>query len=201
MEGQNIWLFSDPHFNHKNIVYGCSDWKDKGICRWYKSLEEHNQDLVKRINDLIKWNDITFCLGDWSFGGFDQIKRFRDQIHCETIHLVLGNHDHHIEKNEQGIQSIFTSVSDRIHLQYDKYDFILDHYPLETWMGIFKGWMHLFAHQHSDRVGPGRKMDVSIDAKGEMRIPFSIEQIIDELYNEPIQGGYGDSTLEVNKNK
>lgn len=199
MEGQNIWFFSDPHFNHKNIVYGCSDWKEKEICRWYKTLEEHNEDLITRINETIKWNDIAFCLGDWSFGGFEQIKRFRDRIHCETIHLILGNHDHHIENNLQEIQSIFTSVSDRVHLIYEKYDFILDHYPAETWMGIFKGWMHLFGHQHTDRVGPGRKMDVGIDVSGELIYPYSIENIIDKLSQLSIKGGIGDSTLEVNK--
>lgn len=200
-EGRDIWVSSDFHFNHKNIVYGCSDWKDKSICRWYKSLEEHNQDLVRRINEYVKWNDILLFLGDWSFGGLEQIKRFRDQIHCETIHLILGNHDHHIERNEQGIQAPFTSVSDRLHLSYGKYDFILDHYPLESWMGIFKGWMHLFGHQHSDRVGSGRKMDVGIDKSGEMVYPYSIESIIDKLSNVSITGGVGDSTLEVNKNK
>lgn len=201
MEGQNIWLFSDPHFHHKNLVYGCSDWKDKSICRFFKSLNEHDQELVKRINDTIKWNDIAFCLGDWSFGGFEQIKRFRDQIHCETIHLILGNHDHHIEENEKGIQGIFSSVSDRVHLKYGNYDFILDHYPNESWRGVFKGWIHVFGHQHNERIGPGKKIDVSIDKKGELVYPYLIEEIIENMEAIEVIPNEGDSTIDVNRNK
>lgn len=189
------------HFSHSNIVRSCSKWKDKSICRDYKSLEEHDQDLVKRINNFVRWNDILFHLGDWSFGGFENIKRFRDQIYCQTIHLLLGNHDHHIESNKENIQSIFTSVSDRTHLEYGNYNFILDHYPLESWMGTFKGWFHLFGHQHSSRIGPGRKIDVGIDKGGTLSYPYSIGEIILELEKIPITGGVGDSVIDINKNK
>ena len=54
-------------------------------------------------------------LGDWSFGGIKNIYEFRKRLHVKTIHLILGNHDVHIEKNKifEGIsvQELFTSVS------------------------------------------------------------------------------------------
>ena len=115
--------------------------------------------------------------------------------------MLLGNHDHHIESNKENIQSIFTSVSDRTHLEYGNYNFILDHYPLESWMGTFKGWFHLFGHQHSSRIGPGRKIDVGIDKGGTLSYPYSIGEIILELEKIPITGGVGDSVIDINKNK
>ena len=35
----------------------------------------------------------------WSFNGFDKIIEFRNRLNCKNIHLILGNHDTHIEKN------------------------------------------------------------------------------------------------------
>lgn len=197
-EDQNIWFTADTHFSHSNLIDSLTKWEDKRICRRYDSLKDHDQDLVKRINDNVKWNDILFHLGDWSFGGFGNIEKFRSQIHCENVHLVLGNHDQHIEANRENIQSLFSSVNDRIHLEYGKHDFILDHYPLETWPGIFKGWAHLFAHQHSSRIGPSRKIDIGIDKYGRLVNPYNINEIIETLNKISIKGGVGDSLIEVN---
>lgn len=197
-EDQKVWFTSDTHYGHSNIVKGCTKWKDDSMCRDYTSIKEHNQDLVKRINETVQWNDILFHLGDWSFGGIENITKFRDQIHCENIHLVLGNHDKHIENDIDGIGTIFRSVSDRIHLQYDIHDFILDHYPQESWMGILKGWFHLFGHQHTNRIGSGRKMDIGIDKYGRLESPYRIEEVIELLSKLPIRGGRGDSSIEIN---
>ena len=48
----------------------------------------------------MKENDILYHLGDWSFGGLNQIWEFRKRLNCKKIHLILGNHDHHIENNK-----------------------------------------------------------------------------------------------------
>lgn len=93
-----IYFTSDTHFAHNNIA-------GKNTSRWnegyrdYSSLEEMNQDLVKAINQTVGANDTLYHLGDWSFGGAENIWRFRKQILCKNIHLILGNHDHHIEEN------------------------------------------------------------------------------------------------------
>lgn len=100
----NIWFMSDPHYNHKNIVKGCTNWKEtKGSdqkCREFKTLEEHNDAIVSGINKYVKEDDILYCLGDWSFGGINSIWEFRNRIRCKNIHLILGNHDEHIEANK-----------------------------------------------------------------------------------------------------
>jgi calcineurin-like phosphoesterase family protein len=185
------------HFHHKNIVKGTSEWKDKSICREFETLEHHDEYLIHIINQKIKWDHTLLFLGDWSFGGFEYIKRFRDRINCREIHFVLGNHDHHIESNREDIQSIFNSVQDKLHIEIKDKNFILDHMPLETWHNIFKGWFHLFGHQHSNRIGPGRKMDVGIDKEGTLISPYSIDEIVSILESIEIEGGIGDSNIEV----
>lgn len=102
---RNIWVTSDTHYNHKNIVKGTTTWNDfeKGSShqstRDFNTLEEHNQKLVDNINSCVKRDDILYHLGDWSFGGINSIWDFRKQLNCRNIHLILGNHDEKIANN------------------------------------------------------------------------------------------------------
>lgn len=95
----NIWFTSDSHFHHKNIVKGVSSWENRGdqSQRDFKTLEEHDEHLISQFNKYVKQNDVLWHLGDWSFGGIEQIWNFRKQLNVDTIHLIFGNHDHHIE--------------------------------------------------------------------------------------------------------
>ena len=97
----NIWFVSDTHFMHKNICIGVSEWDDKAkSCRNFQTLEEMNELIINNINKYVKEDDILYHLGDWSFGGIDNICEFRKQIKCKNIYLVPGNHDHHIKNNK-----------------------------------------------------------------------------------------------------
>ena len=112
----NVWIFSDPHFNHKNICRGVTNWRTtdgevpEEQTRDFSDLEKMNESIVNGINWNVGQDDILICLGDWSFGGFESIEQFRNRIVCQTIHLILGNHDHHIERNRQDVRKLFTSV-------------------------------------------------------------------------------------------
>ena len=93
---QKIYFTSDTHFHHSNICKGTTKWDDSRTYRPYETLSEMDNALVEAINSTVGENDILFHLGDWSFGGIEQIWEFRKQIKCKNIHLITGNHDHHI---------------------------------------------------------------------------------------------------------
>jgi calcineurin-like phosphoesterase family protein len=177
-----VWIFSDPHYNHKNICRGTSNWRtlDGEIpveqTRDFKTLEKMNEAILKGINENVGQDDILICLGDWSFGGFESIEEFRNRIICKNIHLVLGNHDHHIERNREDIQRLFVSVSHYETLVIDKKTFRLFHYPIQSWNGMNEGDIHLHGHVHlppNRKFGQGKKMDVGIDGHPEFR-PYNI---------------------------
>lgn len=102
-KNQKLWITSDTHYNHKNIVRGVTDWK-KGegevSTRDFETIEEMSTTIVNNINSVVGKNDILIHLGDWSFGGKDSIADLREKINCKTVHLVTGNHDEHIEANK-----------------------------------------------------------------------------------------------------
>jgi calcineurin-like phosphoesterase family protein len=177
-----VWIFSDPHYNHSNICRGTTNWRtmDGEIpveqTRDFATLEKMNESIINGINWNVGQDDILICLGDWSFGNFESIKEFRDRIVCKNIHLILGNHDHHIERNKGDIQKIFTSVSHYETLIIDKKVFRLFHYPIQSWDGMNKGDIHLHGHVHlppNRKFGQGKKMDVGIDGHPEFR-PYNI---------------------------
>jgi len=211
---QKLFFASDHHFGHKNIVRGVTEWdkeRANNSVRDFDTIDEMNSVIVERINDFVRENDILFSLGDWSFGGFDNIKKFRDRIVCKNIYLVLGNHDHHIENNkkyievsefgtaEVGIQNIFTKVFDgNLNLevnipQYEtlpgkKYQFVLSHYPIASWKDMSKGVMHLHGHVHlkpAHKLGQGKSLDVGFD--GNHGIPYSLSSVIKTLKDQPIK--------------
>ncbi len=79
-KGQRLWFTSDTHYNHANICSATTKWTDPVTCREFKTLEHMNATLVNNINEFVGQDDILFHLGDWSFGGFEQIEIFRKQI-------------------------------------------------------------------------------------------------------------------------
>lgn len=188
----DVWISSDFHYNHKNICRSTTDWRlsDGSVpidqTRDFSSLQEMNDRIVNNINENVKKDDTLICLGDWSFGGFNSIQEFWDRLNCKNIHLILGNHDHHIENNKGDIQKLFKSVSHYNKVKIDKHTFCLMHYPISSWDGLNKGVFHLHGHVHLPthlRFGKGKKMDVGMDGHPDFR-PYNLLQEVVPLLKD-----------------
>lgn len=180
-----VWITSDPHYNHKNICRGVTKWRTPdgevpvGSTRDFNTLDQMNNTLVDNINSNVGQDDTLIMLGDIAFGGFEFIKLFLDRLICKNIHLVLGNHDHHIRNNREGIKEMFLSVSDYLQVNIDGVNFVMTHYPFASWNGLNKGVIHLHGHVHlpaSRKWGNGKRLDVGVD--GNNLQPYSITEII-----------------------
>jgi calcineurin-like phosphoesterase family protein len=197
---RKVWIISDTHFGHKNICRGVTAWRlpDGSIpisqTRDFDSIGEMNEMIVNNINSVVGQEDVLIHLGDWSFGGFENIKIFRDRIVCKEIHLILGNHDEHIEKNRDGVQELFTSVNHYTKLMYKFDTLVLMHYPIDSWDGLNKGHIHLHGHCHLPQqkvFGKGRRMDVGID--GNMFfMPYDLDNVIKIVKEREIRSNMDD---------
>ena len=185
--GQNIWLTSDTHFAHSNIIKKLSKWKDKSGCRNFETMEDHDHTIIDNINKLVKPNDILYHMGDWSFGDPDNVRKYRNRIACQDIRLVLGNHDKYIAPKDSPYRGCFTSVdyvagfSLKIDGQPFKTKFFLSHYSHQVWPSSHHGTIHGFGHSHNSIKGIGRSMDVGVDCNN--FYPFHIDEIIYQLKN------------------
>jgi calcineurin-like phosphoesterase family protein len=200
--GQRVFFTSDTHYNHSNICRGVSNWEGnrENRTRDYDTLNQMNIDLIDNINMLVMEDDILIHLGDWSFGGFESITEFRNQLNCKNIHLFLGNHDHHILNNKDNVRDLFSSVNEQRMVTIvmppsikngpsEKHRFVLSHYPIASWQNMGEGVMHLHGHIHTPhefKIGPGRMMDVGIDGNPDFQ-PYTIQQVLKLIANRPIK--------------
>jgi calcineurin-like phosphoesterase family protein len=209
----NVYVTSDTHFSHKNICRGVTNWRLPNgevpveQTRDFATIEKMNTAIVNNINQVVGQDDILIHLGDWSFGGFEQTREFWDRLVCKNIHLIIGNHDHHIDRNRDGSQGLFQSVSHYNTLEIGDYKFQLMHYPISSWDGLNKGVMHLHGHCHlptNKRFGVGKRMDVGMDGHPEFRPYNLIREVVPLLNKRPIKSEIGEDhhTDEiVNKDK
>ena len=80
-----IWVVSDTHFGHANIIRYCG--------RPFASVEEMDETLIARWNEVVKPEDHIYHLGDVAVS---QATLHR-VMPCLRGHkrLILGNHDNH----------------------------------------------------------------------------------------------------------
>ena len=187
--GNNIFFVADTHYQHSNIVRGCSNWEDTSECRNFDSLEEHDQVLVDNINRKVREKDTLYHLGDFSFAGRDNIYRFRKRIQCKNIHLLLGNHDIHIQKNiplktngrDVKAQELFSTVKVYDEIRLAGKDFVLFHYPIYSHhnkKNTERSSIHLFGHVHGSlQVYHPFCLDVGLDSHPEFK-PFHLDEIL-----------------------
>ena len=188
-----VFITSDTHYAHKNICRGVTDWRTQdgeipvGSTRDFETIEQMNNRLVNGINNVVGQDDTLIMLGDVSFGGFENIGIFLDRLICKNIHLILGNHDTHIENDRENIQSRFLSVQHYLEVNINDKNFVLCHYPLQSWNGLNKGVIHLHGHVHlpaNRKFGNGKRMDVGVD--GNDMVPYSIDAIIRVMNKIPV---------------
>jgi calcineurin-like phosphoesterase family protein len=196
-KGQQLYFTSDTHFNHTNICRGVSAWKNSdNLTRDFKTLDHMNSTLANNINKRVGENDILIHLGDWSFGGFDNIVEFRNRIVCKNLHLTYGNHDHHIMNNKGDVQELFSSTQHYLDLdvrrpngkRVDKFQFVCMHYPIASWENMNQGVVHLHGHVHLPphlRVAEGKAMDVGVD--GNNLEPISLNEVMSIMKDREVR--------------
>lgn len=81
---RNIFVISDTHFNHANIIRYCN--------RPFESVEHMNEAMITNWNSMVKHKDIVYHLGDVYFGSQKEADEILYRLHGEK-RLILGNHD------------------------------------------------------------------------------------------------------------
>ena len=122
-----IFFTSDTHFCHnKEFLYSG---------RGFSSIEEHDEELVKRWNEVVGNNDIVIHLGDICLNDNEKAMTYIQRLNG-TIYWLRGNHDtdvrvHTLCKNCENIRMF----DDNAYAQLCKYHKLLlycSHYPTYT---------------------------------------------------------------------
>ncbi len=147
-DGSKVYLTSDTHFHHQNIIKFCD--------RPFKDVEEMNYKLVESWNKKVPHDGLVFHLGDFAWGGYDNWKNIRDQLNGEIV-LIKGNHDIK-NMSAKAEEELFKFSAQQMLIEVEGRKIYLNHYPFLCYAGVYrdpKGLVYqAYGHVHS---GLGKK--------------------------------------------
>lgn len=137
------YFISDIHYGHENVR--------RYDGRPFKDVDEMNEALVRCVNSVGKEDDL-WILGDIAMKPGLAIE-FLEQIKCEKIHLITGNHDNAEALINSKLLYECTPYK-RITLSPEETGLendliaILCHYPIISWDRQRYGSIHMYGHVH-----------------------------------------------------
>ena len=134
------FFISDLHFGHRN----CLSFDN----REFRSVEEHDEALIKNWNSVVGPDDDVWVLGDISWYSSTKTIEIFKRLNG-TKHLCAGNHDKKLLRNRD-VQKLFAEIVDYKELQLtDDFGVVLCHYPIPCYNHHYYGWVHLYGHVHT----------------------------------------------------
>lgn len=134
-----IFVTSDLHFGHKNII----NYEN----RPFKDIEEMDQKLIENWNKKIKEEDTVYILGDFSWYKAKKTEEILKQLNGNKV-LIKGNHDCNFLKKDFDI-SLFKGIYDYLVVKENSIHYVLFHYPIVEFEGKERGYIHLYGHIHT----------------------------------------------------
>ncbi len=155
----HVYVISDTHLGHHNILKYQPNRK-------YKTIQEHDKDLISRWNARVRKQDTVIHCGDVAFSR-ESLKLLNEAKGIKR--LILGNHDKFpIE--------LYQEVFDSIYGVYEKRNIVFTHIPVILdirWEYNVHGHIH-----NKERVSP-KHFNANIDAHNNLG-PIKLTEL---LYN------------------
>jgi calcineurin-like phosphoesterase family protein len=171
---EKLFLFSDTHFGHNNILRFCPNRK-------FSNIEEHDESYIAKHNSMISPNDIVICLGDFSFRNIKSVSEYLNALNGK-ISIIFGNHDGSAIDSRNLFENSWGRLSHNeiVEFKWEGKKYVLSHYPLLSWNGRAHGRLSFFGHVHSCKERPFscqlNSCDVGVDAWDHG--PVAIEEAI-----------------------
>ena len=126
MKTRNIWVISDTHFGHRNIIEYCD--------RPFKDTVQMNMAIRDNWNSTVKDGDVVYHLGDVYMGWNEpqEIGPFLSSLKGRK-RLILGNHDN---GKDQILQRAFQKIM--IWRMFPEFGLLLTHVPVHE-SALFRG--------------------------------------------------------------
>ncbi len=135
------WIYSDPHFYHRNIVKFTNfdgsplrPWDDSNIM---------TEEMIEWYNELVDEGDRVYMLGDIAFRHSD-LDRSVGRMKGRKI-LVKGNHDP--ENKLDRYMNLFDDVRSYV----IKKGFIMSHIPIHP-QSLSRWKLNIHGHLHNNQV-------------------------------------------------
>lgn len=143
---RDIWVISDTHFGHANIIKYCN--------RPFDSLDNMTSALIENWNSKVKDGDIVYHLGDVYFSEVGKV------LHAlkGRKRLVLGNHDNgkdsYLHKHFQKIM---------VWRMFPEFKLLLSHVPVHEGTFSDRVKLNVHGHIHDKAITDHRYKNVSVE--------------------------------------
>lgn len=156
----------DTHIGHANIL------KFEPIHRPFKTIEEHDEEIIKRWNATVSPKDTVWHLGDVLFGrgNFHKLERLNG-----IKNLILGNHDSY------GLD-LYLKYFNKVVPYHSINGVLLSHMPVHPCqLDRYRGNIH--GHMHSKKVDDPRYANLSVEHIN--LTPVLLDAIINKMPPQP----------------
>lgn len=155
---REIFVISDTHFQHENIIKYCN--------RPFNSVEEMNDTMIKNWNSVVRDQDIVYHLGDVYMGKRPEFLRNLKG----RKRLILGNHDN---GKDQLLGAVFEKIL--VWRMFPEFGLLLTHVPVHSSTLSEKCPINVHGHIH-EKV-PYSKQYVNVSVERINYTPLNIEEI------------------------
>lgn len=143
----NVFVTSDNHFGHKNIIY----YEHRDTQLDISNIVEHDNKLIENWNKVVHKKDLVIILGDFSFHKASKTMDILNQLNGYKI-LIEGNHDCNYLKDKSFDKSLFLAIYEYKEFHYKGNHICFMHYPIQSFKNMdSKGrpYVHIHGHIHS----------------------------------------------------
>lgn len=167
------FYISDLHFGHESVI--------RFDNRPFLNAEEMDEKLIQWWNAAVSEHDEVYIVGDFAYRNKQPEEWYLNRLHGSK-HLVIGNHDHKLLKNEKAM-GYFSSVDKMMHVSDEGKQICLCHFPMIEWNKMRWGSWHIHGHVHNRASEPVRYMktlEKALNAAACINnyVPVSMEQLI-----------------------
>jgi calcineurin-like phosphoesterase family protein len=146
------WITSDLHFSHKGVVKFTNN--DGSKMRPWDTIEEMDEELIRRFNEKVSVDDECFILGDVTLNrsGLPLL----DRLNCKNLILIKGNHDY-FRLDE------YTPYFKDIRSYHVVENVLFSHIPVHPSQLEYRFKMNVHGHMHGEILDDVRYLNVSVE--------------------------------------
>ena len=176
----NIFATADLHFGHdRAFIWGA---------RGFKSIEEHDAEIIKRWNEVVTEKDDVYILGDLMLGDNAHGIYCLSQLNGK-LHILTGNHCTSArQKLYHTLENMVEFCGCATTIKYKKKQLYLSHYPTITSnmeANPHQAVFNLYGHTHqTTNFYNGQPFMYHVGVDSHNCYPVLLDDIITEIKNE-----------------
>lgn len=165
----NIWVVSDTHFNHANILEFTGE--DGKCFRKFKDLDHMNETMIENWNRVVKPQDKVYHLGDVYFGNQQDAEKILSRLNGKK-RLIVGNHDVIYGKG-----NVLQKHFQKLHMWrlFKEFNMLLSHVPIHE-TSFRKVEYNVHGHIHEKNSPSKQHINICVEKTG--YTPVNIEDVI-----------------------